>query len=518
MEVTLSPKVRNLFTSILLTLLSAFLTSMAMPGFLTDIFIWFSLAFLFKALDDQRVLGKVLLSYLFGNIFLAITFFWQLPTLVEELPSVTNNFSSWVGLIAFILEVTIIGAPLYALFGLLYAVLKKFFEGNKLHYALFTASLYTIIEYLRGLGPLGFTGGRLSDALYKETGLLQITSFTGTLGLVFLIVFVNALIYKLHSEKQQNSFLKTIAIIGVFYILNSLIFTFLVPIEGNEKSQKPFKIMALQTNVSQEEKYFNDFNKLADRLLALADSAKESNEKVDLYVFPEAAFIIDVEDVPTLKKKIEDFADNLKIPMLVGYPVIGEKKYNQVRLVKPGEGFTGEFYAKIKLTPFAEILPFPKIFGHFSFLKLIDYYNPGPEFHVFELKKRKFSVEICFESFFPHISRKLVKNGAKFLIVVTNDGWFKQKTALIQHFSESIFRAVENRRYVLQISNTGITGLIDPYGRIIKSLPIKKECFSVFEVYENREVTFYNKYGDWFVILTLMILIFIPCIRRWISR
>ncbi|MDI3472475.1 MAG: apolipoprotein N-acyltransferase [Thermotogaceae bacterium] len=504
-------------SAFLLVLISAILTTLSMPGFLSGIFVWFSLVFLLKALERRKLLGKILFSYLFGIFFLSTAFFWQLTTLVRELPQATGRFSSWVGFFAFVLEVTLLGAPAYALFGFLYGLLKGKFESDTISYSIFTASLYTIIEYLRSIGPFGFTGGRLSDALYKDVGLLQVLPFTGTLGLVFLIVFVNSLIYKIYSGNKKNKLIKIVSVIGIIYILNSLMSGFFVPYI-TENTGKPLRVMGIQTNFPQEEKYFIDYNKLANSLLSLAKQAEKSERSADLYVFPEAAFIVDVEDIPSLKKKIENFVNELGKPMIIGYPKIGEKKYNQVHLVKPDEGFTEEFYAKMKLTPFVEMLPYPKIFGRFSFLKLVDYYDPGPNFHVFELKDRKFSVQICFESFFSEISRSLVKNGANLLIVATNDGWFKEKVALVQHFSKSVFRAVENRRYVLQVSNTGITGLVDPYGRIIKNLPVKKESFSVFEMYENECTTFYNKYGDWIIVLAVVSLIFIPILRRWRFR
>lgn len=500
-----------------MVLVSAILTALAMPGFLLSTLIWFSIFFLLKALEDKRPLGSFLLSYLYGIAFLGITFFWQLPTMIRELPNVTGTFPSWVGIIVFLLEL-LIGAPMYAFFGLFYSLLRKFFEKGPFTYSLFVASLFTLFEYLRGLGPLGFTGGRLSDALYNEKGLLQILPVTGTLGLVFLIVFVNGLIYKIWTSKKSHEFHKTLLIIGIIYISNYILSIYLIPMRIVEGSREPFKIMALQTNVSQYDKYLGDLNELTNELFSLAETAKKSGKDAELYVFPEAAFIVDVEDIPDLKKRIENLVNKIGVPMLVGYPSINDKKkYNQVRLVKPEIGFTKEFYAKIRLTPFAEVLPFPKIFGMFSFLKLVDYYDPGPEYHVFNLNGKKFSVQICFESFFPEISRKLVRNGANFLVTVTNDGWFPQKEALIQHFIESVFRAVENRRYVLQVSNTGITGLIDPYGRIIETLPIKKEGFSTFELYGSYNITFYNSHGDWFVFLCLMFLVLSFVIRRWSS-
>lgn len=297
-------------TAFLFVVISAVLTTLSMPGFLSSVFVWFSLVFLLRALEGRKLLGKILLSYLFGVFFLSISFFWQLTTLVRELPEATGRFSNWVGFLAFILEVTLLGAPAYALFGFLYGLLKKKFESNKIFYSFFTASLYTIIDYLRSIGPFGFTGGRLSDALYREIGLLQILPFTGTLGLVFMIVFINSLIYKIYSENKKNKLIKVASIVGIIYIFNSLITGFVVPYVS-ENSEESFRVMAIQTNFPQGEKYITDYNKLADSLLSLADQAKKFEQSADVYVLPEAAFIVDVEDIPTLKKKIENFVNEI---------------------------------------------------------------------------------------------------------------------------------------------------------------------------------------------------------------
>ncbi|HDG61495.1 MAG TPA: apolipoprotein N-acyltransferase, partial [Thermotoga sp.] len=153
--------------------------------------------------------------------------------------------------------------------------------------------------------------------------------------------------------------------------------------------------------------------------------------------------------------------------------------------------------------------PYPFIFRMFSFLKALDYFDPGEKYTVFKIENfPPFSVQICFESYFPEVSRVEVRNGADFLIVVTNDGWFHYRTALIQHFSQIVFRAVETRRDFLQVANTGITGKVDKYGRILKIIKPGEEASCTFEMSPSNGRTIYTLLGDYMVYISLGILLF----------
>jgi apolipoprotein N-acyltransferase len=98
-----------------------------------------------------------------------------------------------------------------------------------------------------------------------------------------------------------------------------------------------------------------------------------------------------------------------------------------------------------------------------------------------------------------------VKNGSELLIVVTNDGWFHYKAALLNHFVQGVFRAVETRRQFLQVANTGITGLVDEYGRIVDALPLRVRLAGEFHIKARKGETFYVRYGDWFFYISVIL-------------
>jgi apolipoprotein N-acyltransferase len=125
-------------------------------------------------------------------------------------------------------------------------------------------------------------------------------------------------------------------------------------------------------------------------------------------------------------------------------------------------------------------------------------FKPGKEIFNFSLRQGKFGVLICFEIIFPDLCRRFVKGGANFLVTITNDAWFGRTSAPYQHFSMAVFRAVENRVFIARAANTGITGLIDPRGKILKEGRIFTEEAISGTIRLSSQKTFYTLYGDIF--------------------
>jgi apolipoprotein N-acyltransferase len=125
-------------------------------------------------------------------------------------------------------------------------------------------------------------------------------------------------------------------------------------------------------------------------------------------------------------------------------------------------------------------------------------FKSGKEIFNFSLPQGKFGVLICFEIIFPDLCRRFVKRGANFLVTITNDAWFGRTSAPYQHFSMATFRAVENRVFVARAANTGITGIIDPRGKILKEGGIFTEDSMTGTIRLSIHKTFYTLYGDVF--------------------
>lgn len=473
--------------SVLNILLSSLLVTASMPGYIYGGLIFFALIPLFLSMEKKGPFLSAIISFIYFFIFSLVNFNYIIDVLLKGLPELFGRFSPSMGMVVYLLFCVIEALP-FLIFGFLYGLWIERIRFRFLK-PIFVASLYVIAEYLRGIGDLAFTGGRLSDALYNFGGLLQLLRFTGTLGLVFLIVVVNYEGYKLLRKNRWN----LVAIFAIF----SLIVTVNGIIESrlpNSVGTKP--IVVIQTNVPQKVKY--DYP--ADVIL---NYLKEhfSNTPNYLTVLPEAVFPgEDIRNSHIETQLLDLFTDRT---FILGFPTIESANVYNSLVVYSNRRFFDK-YDKVKLFPFVETLPYSKIFGKFEFLKGIYYFTPGIEKTISINDYGKIGLMICFESFFPSLSRKLSAN-SELLIVATNDGWYSSKIALKQHFVQTVFRAIENNRFVIQVSNTGLSGVSDPYGHF--SLLPYGTNWKVLYYTPINSITFYAKYGDWLFLLSLIIVL-----------
>jgi apolipoprotein N-acyltransferase len=154
-------------------------------------------------------------------------------------------------------------------------------------------------------------------------------------------------------------------------------------------------------------------------------------------------------------------------------------------------------YDKVHLVPFGEFVPWP-----FGFAKKISTevgdFQPGDKVVVLPAGGHKIGTFICYESVFPSFVRQFAADGAELLINVSNDSWFDKSAARLQHLEIVRMRAAENRRWLLRSTNDGVTGTIDPAGRLLGTLPNYMESASRTGYSYIKETTFYTSHGDWF--------------------
>ncbi len=465
-----------------LSILAGFLTAISMPGIFSGFLIWFSLIPLISAFKRSKPLESGLMSFIFFFTHLTISHFWLIDTLARNLPTVLKNYPPILGVLVFLLFGLYESIFMFPL-GFLSSYMRL---KNPIFDSMFIASLYTILEKLRELGDMGFTGGRLSDALVDYPGYLLITRFTGELGLVFLIVFVNSMMY--HEMRRRN--IHRLA----FILLIVLLFPYISkPFIPPPRISNPVEVQVLQTSYDPSEKYS----------LSLTDTLKKIKPENDvIFIVPEAFYMGDPENVSAELTHRSSETGSL---LILGALRLGKEKHNSAYYFSP-DGRTLR-YDKIKLFPFAEFLPYPKIFFFLSFLRGLMYYTPGSEYSVFNWNGINISTQICFESYFESVSRNMAKNGSEILFVITNDGWFRSKVALKQHFAKAVIRAAENGRWIVQVANKGITGVVDNWGRTILTLKIGMEMETSFPVQPESSITFYTKHPNLAVLISILILI-----------
>ena len=136
-----------------------------------------------------------------------------------------------------------------------------------------------------------------------------------------------------------------------------------------------------------------------------------------------------------------------------------------------------------------------------------------------DMQKGKFGTLICFEVIFPDLVRRFVKNGAEFLVNITNDGWYGKTAASSQHIAMVAFRAVENRVPVVRAANTGISGIIEPIGKIGKETGIFTTAYVLGEINIGSSIkTFYTRYGDLFAYICCVVSLLLILSLIWRRR
>jgi apolipoprotein N-acyltransferase len=179
--------------------------------------------------------------------------------------------------------------------------------------------------------------------------------------------------------------------------------------------------------------------------------------------------------------------------------------------------FTGgplppQSYAKMHLVPFGERTPFR---DSIPLLRDIDWsaltgdlgsaeFTPGVERTLFQHPKGLFSVLICFESAFPDLVRRSALDGARFLVIITNDSWFGRTSGPFQHAQLSILRAVETRTAIARCATSGISLFIDRYGRTTMTTGLYEQAVRVANIRLSEGDTFYTRHGDLFAWVSLL--------------
>ncbi len=171
-------------------------------------------------------------------------------------------------------------------------------------------------------------------------------------------------------------------------------------------------------------------------------------------------------------------------------------------------------YDKSHLVPYGEYVPFKKWLPFLGkVVAQVGDFQPGTPGKTLLWKQNALGVQICYEIIFPGLSRAMVKNDAVLLINITNDAWFGTTSGPYQHFSMTIFRAVENRRALARAANTGISGFIDPVGRILAATPLLEEAAVTWTLPLIYKKTFYTRFGDLFALACLAGTIFVILLK-----
>ncbi len=505
-------------------LFSAILYTLSQPKFN----IWFlSLFFVLPLHVIWRRRGSIKVFFLAGFLTFfftvhwithAITYYGGFPYLFAILPLALLSFA-------------------LGMFHLFFGLIRSKISKLGIPFSIIDPPVWVTMEFMKTFVFTGFPWALVGYSLWQNPSLIQISDITGVYGVSFLVMILNGFFCDLADLLMLRSR------ISLKKIISSLIFTLSAivlvvaysrfreaEIVSLMEDLKEFPAIVVQPNIPQDikwsyylkEKFFSDN-------ISLTFSALDSNYENVLVIWPETALTFFIE-------KEKEFADRLIDMAHKGFYIVAGglgfssdngkiKYYNRAFFITPA----GKIYSydKTHLVMFGEYIPLRNYLEKIPFIKkMIDEiekvagdFEPGKEIKALGDKGDiNIAVPICFESIFPYLVRKMGKH-ANIVAVITNDTWFGRSSGPHQHFSASVFRAVELRRFVLRSANSGISGAIDPLGRILAKTQLDQKTSFIVKVKFLDIQTFYSKFGDIFsvvcVLVTLGLFLFATSYRSY---
>jgi apolipoprotein N-acyltransferase len=363
---------------------------------------------------------------------------------------------------------------------------------------LLAAAPWVATEFFRGYLFGGFPWVPLGNSQVTVLPIAQIASVLGVYGVSALVAFVNSVLaYALlvNGRRRGNALVGgAIVVFGVGAWGAWRISEAALTREGT-----PLRVGLVQGNIAQEDKWDR---KQARRIFTthIAMTREAVRKGAQYVLWPESSTPFMFEEDAGGGDALRQLAREVKVPILFGSDQIERGRpprlYNAAFLVTP-EGRTAAVYRKIHLVPFGEYIPFKSwLFFVSPIVESLAEFAPGGAIVMLPVGKHMTSTAICYEVVYPSLIREAVEAGSELLTTITNDAWYGHSSAPYQHFEMASMRAIEEGRYLARAANTGISGIVDPYGRAIAKSAIFEQITLVDEVRLLTSRTMYSVFGD----------------------
>ncbi len=378
--------------------------------------------------------------------------------------------------------------------------------------------VWVTFEFARAhLPEISFPWNLLGYPASANLALLQLTAITGIYGLSFLAAAFNALLAWFDAAATPSS-ARRLTILGAASAL-ILAILFLGP-RLVPQAQANHYARAVQLNFPEVENYPSNW--FAGHVADLDEiehlSLSAHGRPTDLLIWPEAPAPFSMEDLQ-FARRASALAIEFRHPFIAGTiewrPLTDSSEaagrhvlvpYNSAVMLDP-QGRTVFTYDKIHLVPFGEYEPFPLMHRVVTSVSSeIGGFRKGSNYAVGHLPGGfTFSTFICYEAIYAGEIRRFAADGAELLINISNDGWFGRSAAAEQHLRMVRVRAVENRRWIVRVTNNGFTVSVDPYGRVFSPLPVDVRAAADLPYDFRTDLTIYTRFGDWFAWLCVLV-------------
>jgi len=467
---------------------------------------WISLAPLLLALLRHPGVGTrraFLLGLVSGAGYFGGTVYWT-SAVMQTFGGLNWPLAAVVGglLIAYL-------ALFPALFAVIVATLVRALGARALVLA---PVVWVATELARRYVLGGFPWVLLGASQARATSIAQSASLAGVYGLSALVVLGSAAAVMAAAGRGRDRVVLpacTLVLIGGLAAWGH----WRVQEGSLLRNGDPVRVALVQGNIRQQEKWRKDSAaQILDTYLTLTRQA--ADQGASLVVWPESATPFLFEHDAGGRALISEVVRSRGIRLLFGSdqfePGTPPRYFNSAFLLNPAGAIAG-VYKKMHLVPFGEYVPLKRLlFFVAPLVEAVSDFSPGEQAVVMSMGSHTLSTAICYEVVYPDLIADFVQRGSQLLTTITNDAWYGSSSAPYQHFEQAALRAVEQGRYLIRAANTGISGIVDPYGRVVTASPIFERTVVTGDVRFLNGRTIYGRTGDAFalacVLLTLLAL------------
>jgi apolipoprotein N-acyltransferase len=481
-----------------LAALSGVLLALSFPPYGLPAIAWVALAPLLVALSGISALGAFFVGLTTGAIYFAVALYWLTHVMHEY-----GGLQLWTAVLVNVALVAYL-ALFPALFGLASNRILVRFGPRGL---LAVPFVWVASELGRMKLFTGFPWVLLGYSQVEVLPIAQLASVLGVFGLSGLVAAASAALVYAWGPRQPAGRRATLSrALPVVVVLSCAAAAAAwgarrVSESALTRSGQPMTFGLVQGNVDQGQKWdaaragaiFADYLRLTRGAIAGGAQA---------VIWPESSTPFFFEEDRPAAEEVRAIAREARVPILVGSDRVERGRptryFNSAFMVAPS-GETAAVYSKMHLVPFGEYVPLKRLlFFAAPLVEAVSDFSAGDEAVLLPIGPHRLSVAICYEVVYPDLVRQGVAAGAELLTTITNDAWFGRTSAPYQHFAQASMRAIENGRYLVRAANTGISGIVDPYGRVLERSAIFEPAVIVGEARFLTNRTIYTRIGDVF--------------------
>jgi len=385
---------------------------------------------------------------------------------------------------------------------------------------LLAPAAWVAAEYARAYLLGGFPWIPLGNAVVTLLPIAQVASLFGVYGLSWLLAMLHvcfAVAATSHGPRRVAAVVAALALVAAPSLWGS------ARLNDNRLTREgtPMTVALIQGNIPQMEKWDPSHAvSIFDRYLQMTRDAASAGAR--FIMWPESATPFYFDEDPLSAVEVRRTARELGTPLLFGTDEIErgspDRYYNSAFMLDTA-GATAAVYRKMYLVPFGEYVPFGHLLTFVSpLVEAVSAFSPGLRVTMMPVDGHMISTAICYEIVYPHLIRQGVLQGAELLTTITNDAWYGESSAPFQHFELAAMRTIEQGRYLARAANTGISAIVDPYGRVVARTALFETKTVIGEVRFLQARTLYATIGDLAAQLAVLVTLLGVGAALWRSR